>query len=100
MELLEQLNQGKEQISMRCKSAILKLYESLEQESNTSPKYNNLLQNLNKRSEEFKKELTDKQKEQYSMILSIRNDMESNEAECWFVRGFKTSTALMIDVQN
>lgn len=82
---------------MKRKSAILKVYEALEQEATTSPEYKELIKKFNKLSKEFTKDLTESQKLQYEKILKAKNDMESDEVKNWFIRGYETATTLIIE---
>lgn len=71
-------------------SAILQLYEQVEMNKKTTPKYQELLRDFNDAREEFDKQLNDKEKEELENILLLLSRADGQEMEEYFVERLYT----------
>lgn len=80
------------------KSAILELYQKVQQDKLNSPEYTKVLRKFNNCREEFDKKLSEEHRQQLTSILQIRSDIEGVGTKDYFIEGFKLATRLMTEV--
>lgn len=84
---------------MKEDSAILELYEMVEErEAHTSLEYKKIQRELIKLREKFNQNLTEEQKEELNVLMTLKNDMASVECKEFFFKGYSRATKTMAEV--
>lgn len=82
---------------MEQESAILGLFDKVEQDKSNSQKMNSLLRKFGERREKFEELLTEQQKEDLQSIIEITYDMRVLENQEYFKEGFSIATRLITE---
>lgn len=79
-------------------SALLELYERIEQDKSTNAEYNRIRRKSIELRDIINKRLEQDQREQLDQLMTYKNDMANEECKDYFIEGFSLATRLMIEV--
>ena len=79
-------------------SALLKLYDKIEQDRETSTEYNKLRRKSIEYRDIIEKYLTEEQQQELDILMTLKNDMAYQESKEYFIIGFTLATKLMTEV--
>ena len=81
---------------MEQQDALIELFEKIEQDKGTNREYKRLHRKSIELREIIDKRLQDDQKEELNTLMTLKNDMASEECKNYFIEGFSLATRLMI----
>ena len=83
---------------MEQQNALIELFERIEQDKETNHEYKRLQRKSIELREIIDKRLQEDQKEELNTLMTLKNDMTSEECKDYFIEGFSLATRLMIAV--